>query len=299
MTTDTSMKFRGSGVAMVTPFKANGDVDGDRLSQHTDILIEAGINYLVVLGTTAETPTLSASEKSDVVRTVVQAAGGRVPIMVGAGGNSTKDVADTILQMDKSGVDALLSVVPYYNKPSQEGIYQHYSALAAGSELPILLYNVPSRTGTHMQAQTILRLAHDYPQGIMGVKEASGSFEHMSAILKDKPESFMLISGDDVLTQPMLALGASGVISVVGNAYPELMSALVHAGLEGKMEESRKIHLQLFPMMQAIFKEGNPAGVKAAMELRGWLGNVLRLPLIPASARLQEEIRQLNTALVH
>ena len=282
---------------MVTPFNGTGDVDFDNLTLHTDRLINNGINYLVVLGTTAETPTLSAKEKQDVVRCVVDACGGRVPIVVGAGGNDTLSAIEAIRSMEKRNIDALLSVVPYYNKPSQEGIYQHFSAIAAASDLPLMLYNVPGRTGTNMTAGTMLRLATDYPEQIVAVKEASGDFEQISQVLRDKPDDFQVVSGDDSVTLPMISLGGNGVVSVIGNGYPALFSTMVAAALEGANEKAKEIHFRLFPMMVSIFKEGNPAGIKAAMEVQGWIENVLRLPLIPASESLYDEIRELDSRL--
>ncbi len=291
------MTYRGTGVAIITPFTPEGAVDYDTLILLTDRLIEHGINYLVVLGTTAETPTLSSSEKVNVVRCVVDSCAGRVPIIVGAGGNDTLASIQAIEDLDKNGIDAILSVVPYYNKPSQEGIYQHYSAIAAASELPLMLYNVPGRTGTNMTAETTLRLAVDYPGQILAIKEASGDLEQITRLLSDKPENFMVISGDDAITLPMIALGGDGVVSVIGNGYPGLISSLVNAALNGDLEGARKLHYSLSPMIKAIFKEGNPAGIKAAMEIRGWCKNVLRLPLIPATSSLFQEISQLDAVL--
>ena len=292
-----NMTYRGTGVAIITPFTPEGAVDYDTLILLTDRLIEHGINYLVVLGTTAETPTLSSSEKVNVVRCVVDSCAGRIPIIVGAGGNDTLASIQAIEDLDKNGIDAILSVVPYYNKPSQEGIYQHYSAIAAASELPLMLYNVPGRTGTNMTAETTLRLAMDYPGQILAIKEASGDLEQVTRLLSDRPENFMVISGDDAITLPMIALGGDGVVSVIGNGYPGLISSLVNAALDGDLEGARKLHYSLSPMIKAIFKEGNPAGIKAAMEIRGWCKNVLRLPLIPATSSLFQEISQLDAVL--
>jgi len=289
--------YSGTGVAMITPFNHAGDVDFDRLVLHTDRLITRGIDYLVVLGTTAETPALSPEERGEVIRCVVDACNGRVPIIAGAGGNDTRSVISDIRSMDKKGVDALLSVVPYYNKPGQEGIYQHFSALAAASDIPLMLYNVPSRTGSNMASGTILRLAHDHPGKVAAVKEASGDIHQVMEIIRDKPSDFQVVSGDDAITLPMIALGASGVVSVAGNGYPEILSGMVHAALEGDLERARELHYRLQPMMKAIFKEGNPAGIKAAMEIRGWIDNVLRLPLIPVTGQLYQEIRELDSTL--
>jgi len=298
---DKNMKkltdYRGTGVAMVTPFSPDGEVDFNRLEQHADSLISQGVNYLVVLGTTAETPALSEPEKTDIVRCVVKACNGRVPVVVGAGGNDTRSVVRQIAEMDRQGVDALLSVVPYYNKPTQEGIYQHYSSIAASSELPVMLYNVPGRTGTNMEADTVLRLATDFPGTVFAVKEASGDFDQLTRLIGEKPEGFLVVSGDDALTLPIIAMGGDGVVSVIGNGYPSLFSDMVNAALEGALEKAREIHYRLAPMMRAIFREGNPAGIKCAMHVRGWIDNVLRLPLIPASSRLELKIGELDSQL--
>jgi len=292
-----SNQYSGTGVAMITPFKQNGETDFNRLSILTDKLISNGINYLVVLGTTAETPTLSKSEKSDVVSCVVDACGKRVPVMVGAGGNDTRSVVELVKAMKIPGMDSLLSVSPYYNKPTQEGIYQHFAAIAAVTELPVMLYNVPGRTSSNMTSDTLLRLAHDFTGTIMAVKEASGNFEQVMEVIRDRPDNFLVVSGDDSITLPMISAGGDGVVSVIGNAYPSLMSTLVDAALSGNYEIAREVHYRLFPMMKAIFKEGNPAGVKASMEIQGWIENVLRLPLIGATTHLYKEIAELDRQL--
>ena len=292
-----NMKYRGTGVAVITPFSPTGAVDFDTLAILTDKLIGQGINYLVVLGTTAETPTLSPSEKKDVVRCVVDSNAGRLPIVVGAGGNDTMASIRAIEALDKNGIDAILSVVPYYNKPGQEGIYQHFSAIAAASELPLMLYNVPGRTGSNMSAETTLRLANDYPGQVVAIKEASGDLEQITRLVSGRPEDFLVISGDDAITLALIALGGDGVVSVIGNGYPGLMSSLVNAALKGDHETARKLHYRLSPMIRAIFREGNPTGIKAAMEIRGWCKNVLRLPLIPATESLYREIRQIDADL--
>jgi 4-hydroxy-tetrahydrodipicolinate synthase len=290
-------QYTGTGVAMITPFLQNGEIDFDNLTIHTDRLINSGINYLVVLGTTAETPTLSQDEKNDVVKCVVNACGGRVPIIVGAGGNDTRGVIEGLKSMDRTGIDAILSVVPYYNKPIQEGVYQHFSAVAAASDLPIMLYNVPGRTGANMTADTVLRLATDYPDVIVAVKEASGSFEQLTDILRDKPAEFLVVSGDDAISLPLISMGGSGVVSVIGNGYPTLFSTMVASALNGDFDKAREIHLRMSPMMKSIFKEGNPSGIKASMEIQGWIENVLRLPLVPASRTLYQEITELDRLL--
>jgi len=292
-----SVRFKGTGVAMITPFQNDGEVDFDRLAIHTERLIDRGISYLVVLGTTAETPTLSSSEKKDVIRCIQEASGGRVPLMLGVGGFDTKAVIGAVKQLDFRDIHGLLSVSPYYNKPSQEGIYQHYAAIASVTELPLMLYNVPGRTGSNISAETVLRLATDFSGTIIGVKEASGNLEQVMDIVQNRPAGFLVVSGDDALTLPMIAAGGDGAISVIGNAYPALTSLLVAASLDGSYEKARELHYSLFPMIKAIFKEGNPTGVKAAMEVQGWIENMVRLPLIPATSELQREIAQLDQTL--
>ncbi len=290
-------KFEGTGVAMVTPFKNDGEIDYSILEQHTDELIKHGIDYLVVLGTTAETPTLSRNEKKEIINIVKKAVSGRVPIVVGAGGNNTSDVIAWINEIGSSGIDAYLSVAPYYNKPSQMGMIQHFSAIATTSDLPVLLYNVPGRTSSNIEAATVLQLASDLGEKLVGIKEASGNFQQIMDIQKDKPEDFLMISGDDAITLPMISLGCNGVASVIGNALPSLFSAMVNDALTGNFTSAREKHFKLLPMISAIFKEGNPTGVKALMEIRGFGQNNLRLPLIPATSALYDEIRQLNSIL--
>jgi len=292
-----AQQFSGTGVAMVTPFNHSSEVDYDQLVIHTERLINNGVNYLVVLGTTAETPTLSPEEKRKIISCVVDAGGGRVPILVGAGGNDTKSLVDSIKAMDYHGISGLLSVAPYYNKPSQEGMYQHFAALAAISEVPIMLYNVPGRTASNISADTVLRLAHDFQGTIVAVKEASGDFEQLMDIIKDKPEQFLVVSGDDSIGLPLIASGGSGIVSVIGNAYPALLSTMVAAAVEGSHDKALELHYKLFPMMKAIFREGNPAGIKASMEIQGWIKNVVRLPLVPVSEKLYLEISKLDKAL--
>ena len=281
---------------MITPFQTNGEVDYNILAALTDRLIGHGINYLVVLGTTAETPVLSDKEKEEVVRCVVDACAGRVPI-VGAGGNDTRSVVQHIRGGHQEGIDGWLVVTPYYNKPSQEGMYQHYAAIASVSELPVMLYNVPGRTGSNLTAETTLRLAHDFQDTVVAVKEASGNFDQVMEIIRERPGGFKVVSGDDAITLPMIASGGDGVVSVLGNAYPAMLSTMVAAALDGALGKARELHYRLLPMMRAIFREGNPTGVKAAMEIHGTIDNVLRLPLIPATGKLVAEIRQLDAAL--
>ncbi len=290
-------KYEGSGVAMVTPFGNDGAIDFAVLERHTDELIKHGIDYLVVLGTTAETPTLSKEEKIEIIDVVKKSAGGRVPIVIGAGGNSTSDVIDWIREIGSNGIDAYLSVAPYYSKPSQTGMIQHFSAIASSSDLPLILYNVPGRTSSNLEAATVLQLAHELGNKVAAVKEASGNMQQIMEIQKDKPEDFLVISGDDAIALPMISLGCSGVISVIGNALPELLSQMINDALAGNYEDAREKHYNMLPMISAIFKEGNPTGVKALMEIRGFGKNNLRLPLITATSALYDKIRYLNSLL--
>ncbi len=282
---------------MITPFQRDGEVDWKALGTITDRLIRNGVSYLVALGTTAETPVLSREEKAKVIRNVVDTSGGRVPVVVGVGGNDTRGVVDHLRGMEMKGISGVLSVTPYYNKPTQEGMYQHFAAVAAVAGCPVILYNVPGRTGSNLSAETTLRLASDFQGSIVAVKEASGNFDQVMEIIRNRPDGFSVISGDDGITLPMIACGGDGVISVIGNAYPALLSTLVSAALDGAYGKAREIHYRLLPMMRAIFREGNPTGVKAAMEIQGIIDNVLRLPLIPATEKLYAEIRELDAAL--
>ena len=289
--------FRGTGVAMITPFQKDGEIDFKRLEEHSDRLIKHGAGYLVVLGTTAETPTLSGKEKADVLRCVMDACGNRLPVMAGVGGNDTRAVTEALKSPWLKGVQGILSVSPYYNKPTQEGIYQHFAAIASVSDWPVMLYNVPGRTSSNIAAETCIRLASDFQENIIGIKEASGDFTQIMDILAERPEGFLVVSGDDALTLPMLAAGGDGVISVIGNAYPSQMSTMVASALDGSYEKARELHYRLFPMIKAIFREGNPSGVKASMEIQGWIDNALRLPLIPVTNSLYEDIARLNAQL--
>lgn len=290
-------KFVGTGVAMVTPFNNDGAINFGLLERHTDELIKHGIDYLVVLGTTAETPTLTKKEKLEIIDIVKRNAGSRVPIIVGAGGNNTAEVVEWIKEIGTRGIDAYLSVAPYYSKPSQTGMIQHFSAIAASSELPLMIYNVPGRTGSNIEAPTMLQLAHDLGEKVVAVKEASGNFQQIMEIQKDKPEDFLLISGDDAIALPMISLGCDGVVSVIGNALPALLSEMINDALAGDYVKAREKHFRILPLISAIFKEGNPTGVKALMEIRGYGDNNLRLPLITATSALYEQIKQLNSLL--
>ena len=274
-------RLKGMGVALITPFKEDGSVDYDALFRLVDYQLQNGTDFLCVLGTTAETPTLTKEEKEKVKRTVIDRVNGRLPILLGVGSNSTQAVVDSVKNDDMTGVDALLVVVPYYNKPSQEGIYQHYKAVAEATELPIVLYNVPGRTGVNMTAETTLRLANDF-ENIVAIKEASGNIAQMDEIIKNKPEGFDVISGDDGITFPLITLGAVGVISVLGNAFPREFSRMTQLALEGDYANALPIHHQFAEMCNLLFVDGNPAGVKAMLSIMGMIENKLRLPLVPA-----------------
>lgn len=278
------------GVALITPFKEDESIDFIALKKLIEYQIKNGTDYLVVLGTTAETPTLSEEEKNEVVRFIVEIVHDRLPLVLGIGGNSTKTVVEKILHTDLRGIDAILSVTPYYNKPSQEGIYQHYAAIAKSSPKPIVMYNVPGRTGVNMTADTTLRLAKEF-HNICAVKEASGNFTQIDSIIKNKPEDFMVISGDDGITFPLITLGAVGVISVIGNAFPKEFSRMVRLALEGDYNNARQIHYRFTELIELLFVEGNPAGVKSMLALMGMIENKLRLPLVPNTIKTYEKIR--------
>lgn len=289
-------KLRGMGVALVTPFDEEGNVDFEALVKLVDYQLENGTDFLCVLGTTAETPTLSKEEKDQVKRCVIERVNGRVPILLGVGSNNTQAVVETVKNEDMTGVDALLVVVPYYNKPSQEGIYQHYKAVAEATTLPIVLYNVPGRTGVNMTAETTLRLACDF-ENIVAIKEASGNITQMDEILKNKPEGFDLISGDDGITYPLVSLGAVGVISVLGNAFPAEFGKMTRLAMEGDYAQALTIHHQFTEMYRLLFVDGNPAGVKALLSMMGMMKNKLRLPLVPARDVTCEQLQSAWKAL--
>jgi 4-hydroxy-tetrahydrodipicolinate synthase len=272
-------KFHGTGVAIVTPFQADGQVDYDALGKLINYLIDGGINYIVSLGTTGESATLSHEERKQVWAFTAKAVNARAGLVAGIGGNNTLEVAEQFKQFDTTGYDAILSASPHYNKPTQEGIYQHYEVLSQSSPLPIILYNVPSRTGSNINADTVVRLAHDF-KNIIGIKEAGGSFDQINQIMRDKPESFLVISGDDPVTLPMMALGAVGLISVVGNALPRKTSDMVRLCLAGDFKAARKVHSQLIDFTRLMFVEGSPAGVKTSLKYLGLCSDTLRLPLV-------------------
>ena len=284
-----SYPFKGLGVALVTPFRKDGSIDFNSLHTIIDKLIAGGTDHLCVLGTTAETPTLSVHERKEVVKAVLAQVNGRIPIMVGCSSNCTQTVLDQLKDFEIDGVDAILSAVPYYNKPSQEGIYRHFAAIAQASAKPIILYNVPGRTGVNMTAATTLRIAREF-SNVIGIKEASGNMDQIKEIIAGAPESFHVIVGDDSLALEAIRNGAAGVISVIGNAIPELYSKLVHYTMQGRYADAELIQQQLQPLYSLMFREGNPCGVKDLMASRGELENVMRLPLVPVSEALHEEI---------
>lgn len=285
----SSVKLQGMGVALITPFRHDKTIDFPALERLVEHQIASGIDFLVVLGTTAEAATLTKEERHQVQEFVKQKASGRVPLILGCGGNNTAALVDDLRHGDFSGYSAILSVVPYYNKPSQEGIYQHYSAVAQASPLPVLLYNVPGRTGVNMAAATTLRLAAEYPN-IIGVKEASGNFVQMDEIIKHKDDGFMVISGDDGITFPLITLGAVGVISVIGNAFPKEFSRMVRLALDGDYAGARAIHHKFADLFKLMVVDGNPAGVKCLLNAMGYVENELRLPLVPTSAATRDKI---------
>ena len=287
----TANKLIGMGIALTTPFKHDGSVDYEALGKLIEYQIANHADYLVMLGTTAETPTLTASERNEIARFIIAKNNKRLPLVMGIGGNDTRTVIEQIKSTDLSHVDAILSVVPYYNKPSQEGIYQHYRAIAQATNMPIILYNVPGRTGVNMKAETVLRLAHEFPN-IVAIKEASGNFAQIDEIIKNKPTHFMVISGDDGITFPLITLGAVGVISVVGNAFPREFSRMVRLAIRGDLAGAREIHYRFAELMELLFVDGNPAGVKSLLSMLGFIDNELRLPLVPTTLQTTERIRE-------
>lgn len=293
-------RFTGMGVALITPFKKDGSIDYDALRRLIEYQIKNGTDYFVVLGTTAETPTLTKTEREELVKFVTSQINGRVPIVLGMGGNCTKALVEELRSTDLSQVNAILSVTPYYNKPSQEGLYRHYAEVAQNSKVPVILYNVPGRTGVNLSAQTTLRLAREF-KNIIAIKEASGNFAQIDDIIKHKPDSFMVISGDDGITFPLITLGAVGVISVIGNAFPKEFSRMVRLALNGDYNGAREIHYRFSELIDLLFVDGNPAGVKSMLSVMGFIENELRLPLVPTTINTFEKIRfvlnQLKTSI--
>ena len=287
-------QLKGTGVALITPFTASGEVDTVALTNIVNYVIDGGVDFIVVLGTTSEAPTLTKEEKKVVRETIITANKGRLPLVLGIGGNNTQSVIDELHNTDLSHFVAILSVTPYYNKPSQNGLYAHFAAVANESSLPIILYNVPGRTGVSMTADTIVRLANDF-ENIVAIKEASGNLQLDMAIFKDMPSNFIFLSGDDGTTLPSVYMGGRGAISVIGIAYPKEFSQMVRLGLEGKTAEANRLHYGLMPKMAAAFKEGNPTGIKAILAAKGLCEPYVRLPLVEASQSLKEEIKRFES----
>ncbi|UKK49847.1 4-hydroxy-tetrahydrodipicolinate synthase [Prevotella sp. E13-17] len=289
--------FKGLGIALVTPFKQDGSVDYEAILRLVDYQLENGADFFCILATTGETPTLTKEERSKIKNLIVERVQARVPILMGCGGNNTASVVDELKNGDFKGVDGVLSVCPYYNKPSQEGLYQHFKAIAAATELPVVLYNVPGRTGVNLKAETTLRLARDC-KNIVAIKEASGNLEQVDEIIKSKPKDFDVISGDDALTFPMISCGAVGVISVIGNALPKEFSKMIRLQMKGEYDPARKIHHRFTDLFSLLFVDGNPAGVKAMLHEMGFIENVLRLPLVPTRIstlqRMSEIMKELK-----
>jgi len=289
--------FQGLGIALITPFKSDGSVDYDALKRLIEYQLEGGADFFCILATTGETPCLTQQEKQTIKDLVVDTVQARVPILMGCGGNNTSAVVEELRSGDFGGIDGILSVCPYYNKPSQEGLYQHFRAIAGATSLPVVLYNVPGRTGVNLKAETTVRLAQDC-DNIVAIKEASGNLEQVDEIIKNNPDAFEVISGDDALTYPMVACGAVGVISVIGNALPREFSKMLRLEKRGEFESARKIHHRFTDLFSLLFVDGNPAGVKAVLSEMGLIENVLRLPLVPTRLstlkRIHEILKELS-----
>ena len=293
----TKFDFTGAGVALVTPFRENSDVDFDALGNLVENQISGGMDFLVALGTTAETPALCEEEKLEIVAFMKEKIRGRVPLIVGMGGNNTRALLKNLEKLNPDGISGLLMVTPFYNKPNQEGLFSHFKEMADHSPLPLILYNVPTRTGVNMEAETVIRLA-EYSDKVVAVKEASGILSQITRIVKYSPPHFKLISGDDVLALPIISIGGEGIISVIANALPHKLSALIHLALAGQYEEARKVHFELIELFRLQFDDGNPAGVKTMLNHLGVCRNILRLPLVPAnettSRKIEAELQKLS-----
>jgi 4-hydroxy-tetrahydrodipicolinate synthase len=284
-------KFKGTGVAIVTPFKNDSSIDFTAFGRVVDHVIDGGVNYIVVMGTTGESVTLTKDEKKAVICYILEKIDNRVPLVVGIGGNNTQEVINQVRGWDLKGVDGILSVSPFYNKPTQKGIYQHFKAIATVSPLPVILYNVPGRTGSNMSAETTLELAHNF-ENIVAIKEASTNMEQIMKIAKDKPENFLLISGDDLNTLPVIAAGGSGVISVLANAFPSQWSEMVNQCLKSNFKAAREIQFRFIEMIELLFIDSSPAGVKAMLNVMNLCQNTLRLPLVPVSRTVYSRIQK-------
>ena len=279
----------GTGVALITPFKSDLSVDHQALAAVVEFNITNGVDYLVISGTTGESATITAKEKKEITATVIQANNGRVPLVIGIGGNNTKAVVEELQSTDLSPFAAILSVAPYYNKPTQEGFYQHFKAIAEASSKPIILYNVPGRTAKNVEPSTVLRLANDF-ESIVAVKEAGNNRDQYLELIKNKPTDFLVISGDDDLVLGVTLAGGSGVISVIGQAFPKEFSKMIQLGLEGNAEDALQLEARLMPIINLIFEENNPAGIKSVLKTKGYCKDIVRLPLVPASQALQTKI---------
>jgi 4-hydroxy-tetrahydrodipicolinate synthase len=288
--------FKGLGIALITPFLEDGSVDYKSLIRLVEYQLNNGADFFCILATTGETPTLSAEEKTKIKNLIVDLVGGRVPILMGCGGYNTAAIVEELQTGDFRGIDGILSVCPYYNKPSQEGLYQHFKTIAAATTMPVVLYNVPGRTGVNMTAATTVRLAHDC-DNIVAIKEASGNLEQVDEIIKNKPKKFDVISGDDSLTFPMISCGAVGVISVIGNALPREFSKMIRLQMKGEYDGARKIHHRFIDLFSLLFVDGNPAGVKCMLSEMGYIENVLRLPLVPTRISTRQRLSEIMKEL--
>ncbi len=288
-------KLSGVGAALITPFTEEGRIDYPALARVIDYVIDGGVDYIVALGTTAETPTLYLHERATIAMYITNHIAGRVPLVMGVGGNSTSEVLDQLREFDLRGADAILSVTPYYNKPSQEGLYQHFKVVCEHSPLPIILYNIPGRTGVNMTAQTTLRISRDMPN-VIGIKEASGNLEQMQEIIDRRSEGFLVLSGDDGIAVELMRRGGDGVISVAADAFPRRFMAALNLAKEGRYDEADAAFAPLEEVIRALFAEGNPVGVKCALKSLGIIGNTMRLPLVKASAALEKRMAELIAA---
>jgi len=284
-------KFRGTGVAVVTPFKNDTSIDFAAMGRIINYLVEGGVDYIVAMGTTGEAPTLTKDEKQAILTYVTESVNNRIPVVAGIGGNNTQEIINCIRELDLTGIDGILSVAPYYNKPGQRGLFQHFKAIATCSPLPVIIYNVPGRTCSNISSETTLELAHEC-ENIIGIKEASGDMAQIMRIIKGKPENFLVISGDDMLTIPVIASGGSGVISVLANAWPAECSEMVNNALKNNFKQAREIHFKFLEVIELLFAEGNPSGIKAFMSIRNLCKNNLRLPLVPVSKNLMARIQK-------
>lgn len=293
----SNKNFKGTGVAIVTPFKNDTSIDFAALGRIINHVIEGGVNYIVAMGTTGEAPTLTKDEKQAILTCVTESVDNRVPVMAGIGGNNTQEIINCIRELDLTGVDGILSVSPYYNKPGQRGLIQHFKAIATYSPLPVIIYNVPGRTGSNISSETTLELAHEC-ENIIGIKEASGDIAQIMRIVKGKPEDFLVISGDDMLTIPVIASGGSGVISVLANAWPAECSELVSQALKNNIKQAREIQFRFLEVIDLLFADGNPSGIKAFLSVRNLCKNNLRLPLVPVSKIVMAQIQKAAEDLI-